>query len=125
MRDELILLLEDELLIAMDLEHTLREAGFSNIHISSSCKDANNWLEGNTPSIGILDLHLNDGDCASIARTLRDRFVPFVICSGSTKGQGDFDGILLKGEWLEKPTPPLALVTAIEAHVARSDSGSE
>jgi AmiR/NasT family two-component response regulator len=44
------LIVEDEALIAMDLEHTLRRLGYHDITAIPSCKMASDWLRTLTPA---------------------------------------------------------------------------
>ncbi|MBU1334249.1 MAG: response regulator [Alphaproteobacteria bacterium] len=56
----LALLLEDEPLIAMDMELLLQGAGLD-VTTVASCEEANNWLEVRRPDIVIVDIMLRDG----------------------------------------------------------------
>ena len=49
-----------------------------------SAAEALAWLERDAPSVAILDYSLKDGPCTALARTLRERGVPFIIYSGTT-----------------------------------------
>ena len=107
-----ILVLEDEFLIALDVEHILREAGFADLIIVTSCHDAMIWLLDNSPSIGILDLNLKDGQSDEVARTLSERGIPFVICSGVT--QSELPPAFSQGTFLGKPCCPDLLIAAVQ-----------
>ncbi len=50
-----VLLLEDEPLIAMDLEYGLREVGFD-VAIVATCSEAIDWLEVCRPDVVIVDI---------------------------------------------------------------------
>ncbi|WP_246733798.1 response regulator [Rhizobium laguerreae] len=68
-----ILLMEDEIIIAMDVEDTLHRAGFHQIETVSSCRAAEEWLTANDPDLVVMDVELKDGIAGAIARSLRDR----------------------------------------------------
>jgi DNA-binding response OmpR family regulator len=103
-----VLLLEDEAIIAFDLEESLRDAGFTFVTSISTCAGALAWLEEYTPSVAIVDPRLKDGRCDDVVRTLNERNVPFVIYSGDAPDEvgGDFH----RGAWLPKPSAPCELL---------------
>lgn len=119
-----ILLVEDELLIAMDIEETLSAAELGKVVHASTCAEAEAWLASNTPAAGILDIKLRDGECAAIANTLDERGVPFLVHSGSSKNKGDFDDVFLRGHWIAKPFLAEELVSTVR-QLLRIDSGNE
>ncbi|KQY41469.1 MULTISPECIES: response regulator [Rhizobium/Agrobacterium group] len=106
-----ILILEDEPLIAMDHEHYAERAGFTQITVISSRAAAEEWLQSQTPAVALLDIQLKDGPSSSVATLLRNKGVPFVICSGS--GKEDADPNFHDGIWLPKPCIPEELITAL------------
>lgn len=108
-----ILILEDEPLIAMDLEHMAEQTGFLTAVVLASCAQALVWLEHNTPSLAILDIRLRDGACSAIAASLFDRDVPFIVCSGSARH--DVDPIFHRGIWVSKPANIDVLRTAFQS----------
>jgi DNA-binding response OmpR family regulator len=106
-----VLILEDEPLIAMDHEHYAEQAGFTQITVMSTCAAAEDWLQSHTPSVALLDVQLRDGPCSGVAALLRNKGVPFVVCSGS--GEGDADPNFHDGIWLPKPCIPEDLIIAL------------
>lgn len=65
------LLLEDEPLVAIDLDMTLTAAGFT-VYTAMSCIEANSWLESNRPDIVVVDIELRDGTCAGVVTRLNE-----------------------------------------------------
>ena len=110
-----VLVVEDELLIALDIESTLSEAGF-NVAVSASCADAKSLLERITPDAVVLDVHLQDGDCATIAKTLVARRIPFIVHTGYDGP--DRDEVFRRGTMLGKPSKPDDLVAAVKSLMA-------
>ncbi len=105
----LILILEDEALIALNLQDELQDAGHEVAGPFTACSAALDWLRTATPDIAILDATLNDGSCHSVAAELSRRGVPFLIYSGHQDDQqllAEFRHIT----WIEKPVPPAVLV---------------
>ncbi len=77
-----ILIVEDESLIAMDLEEMLEELGFRGIVAKPTSKSAETWLATSTPSFAVLDVHLREGTSEKVAEELARRSVPFIVSSG-------------------------------------------
>jgi DNA-binding response OmpR family regulator len=106
-----ILIVEDEPLIALDHDETVRRAGFTQVTIVSSCAAAREWLESHTPSVALLDVQLRDGPCVDVATYLRKNGVPFAVCSASIKE--DANPVFQESIWLSKPCMPENLITAL------------
>ncbi len=119
-RSPVVLLLEDEALIAVDLQDELQDAGFEVAGPFTACTAALEWLETNTPDAAILDAALKDGSCREIAFELERREVPFLIYSGHSEDCGlmaELDHVA----WIEKPMPPVVLVQACQQLLTRGD----
>ncbi|WP_292634491.1 response regulator [Mesorhizobium sp.] len=116
-----VVVLEDEALIALDVEEALRDAGFNVLAVISSCADAHKWFEANSPDVAVLDIELRDGNCAAIASLLHERNIPFVVHTGSSSETVREAPIFLKGRWVSKPNGPSELTDAVAACInARS-----
>lgn len=77
-----ILVVEDQSLIAMDVEDTLRALGADEIRIASDVADARNSLANFTPHVVILDFNLGSTTSEGIADDLSDRGIPFIFMTG-------------------------------------------
>ncbi|WP_455274412.1 response regulator [Rhizobium herbae] len=86
-----IIVLEDEPLIALDLEDTLQAAGFQSVTLLASCEDALEHISQHTPSLAIVDLHLKDGTSTDLCRELASRNVPIIVSSVSAQGDARCD----------------------------------
>lgn len=106
-----VLILEDEPLIALDHDEIVERAGFTQVTIFSTCTAANEWLQFNNPTVALLDVRLRDGPCAAVAQLLRNKGIPFVVCSGSS--QEDADPAFRSGVWVSKPCIPDDLIAAL------------
>ncbi|MCY0093162.1 response regulator [Hoeflea ulvae] len=113
-----ILILEDQPLIALDLEQQLAAAGFDNLTLLTSGAQAEAWLGLHRPDAAIIDIALCDGDCTDVARTLLVRTIPFIVHSGSP-GDGA-DPVFGHGRWVGKPARPGYLVTELQIALAAS-----
>jgi DNA-binding response OmpR family regulator len=109
----LILILEDEALIALALQDDLQDVSYEVAGPFATCSAALVWLQTATPDMAILDATLKDGLCREIALELSHREVPFLIYSGHQEDRhllSEFDHIT----WIEKPVPAANLVQACQ-----------
>jgi two-component system, response regulator PdtaR len=114
------LVLEDEALVALNLQDELQDAGFEVNGPFTTCAAALKWLETGTPALAILDAALNDDTCNKVAEELSRRKVPFLIYSGHQESLHllpDFQHVT----WIEKPVPPAVLVQACQRLVDGCD----
>ncbi len=106
------MLVEDEALIALDLQDALQDAGYRIGGPFSTCSAALDWLRTFTPSVAILDAVVRDGPCREIAHELTRRAVPFLVYSGHREREG---ALAWGGApWIEKPVGSSALVEACD-----------
>lgn len=113
-----VVILEDEALIAVELEDQLRDAGFQVTGTFSSAACALDKLRHQLPDVVVMDIELRDGDCAKVAQLLHTHNVPFVVHSASVATSGLHHPIFLRGEWVEKPCSPVDLIRAIRSSLA-------
>jgi ActR/RegA family two-component response regulator len=106
----LILLVEDEPVIAVDVEKALREAG-ARVVTAGYLKSGLYTTVHPDLSAAVVDLHLGDGSGTMICRELQRLGVPFVIHTG-------YPHILTAGEWpgtavISKPAPTEQIVSTL------------
>ncbi len=76
-----ILVVEDELLIATNIEQVLSGAG-ADVHIANTAKAAHEALSAIHFDAAVLDVHLDDERSYDVADALRERETPFLFLSG-------------------------------------------
>ena len=105
------LVVEDEALIALDLEQALFEEGYEPITFAT-CASSRRWLAVMTPEVAILDLLVKDGSCEAIAAILVERSVPFIVHSGAPFAH--YSGtVFSRGSWIPKPTESRTVSNAL------------
>ena len=114
MRSPLVLLVEDEALIALALTDDLETAGYGVAGPFQRVSDTLEWLKGHTPDVAIIDVHLRDGSSAELARVLRNRDVPFIVFSGD-KRDGRSQDAFTGARWLSKPVSARQLLQTVES----------
>jgi DNA-binding response OmpR family regulator len=107
-----ILIVEDETILAMDLENQLKHQGCGVIDLASRETKALKLLEQNRPDAVVLDLNLDGKLPSELANTLIARHIPFVIVTGYGKRQFDFPA-LQEAPRLHKPIKTEELVHAL------------
>lgn len=107
-----VLVLEDEVIIALDLEMTLNELGFADVLMASSVDQAFTLLAASEVSVAILDFSLGDETSEPVISWLKERAVPFIVMTGYLDRAHLGDGA---DEWLllGKPANRAALSQAL------------
>jgi CheY-like chemotaxis protein len=77
-----ILVVEDQLLIAMDVQTMLTAEGAASVETASSVKEALHVLTALRPDVAILDVNLGNGSSLPVAHALRESGVAFVFATG-------------------------------------------
>ncbi|MER8904365.1 response regulator [Mesorhizobium sp. M0772] len=111
----LVLVVDDEALIALDMESALSEAGFA-VALAATCSQAKRFLADHTPAAAILDVRLSDGEAVDAAKTLAARAVPFVVYSGL--GVEETHEAFSPGVRVMKPAGPAEVIRALIAMTA-------
>lgn len=81
-----VLIVEDEMIVAMLIEDLVRSLGVQEVEICIDAKSAIEYLAGNHVDCAVLDLWVRDGSTMSVADALTDKGVPFFFSSGSDPG---------------------------------------
>ena len=76
-----ILLVEDEVRIAIDMEGTLTKLGHHLILATTTVEAMQ--AASHSIDVTVLDFHLKAGDTSVLAQHLHARGIPFVVCSGT------------------------------------------
>lgn len=85
-----ILVLEDEPLIALDLQLAFHEAG-AEAFTAATCRDAMDVLESQQVDGAVLDVNLGNGTtCEEVAAKLTERGLPFVLHTGDLDRTGEY-----------------------------------
>jgi light-regulated signal transduction histidine kinase (bacteriophytochrome)/CheY-like chemotaxis protein len=77
-----VLLVEDQVLIALDAENSLKLLGASQVVIAPSAEHAMKAINHAKPDLAVLDVNLGDHTSTPIAEALRNLGVPFMFATG-------------------------------------------
>ncbi|ABW30833.1 HWE histidine kinase domain-containing protein [Acaryochloris marina] len=77
-----VLLVEDNMLLALEMENLLESLGFSDIDTAPRVKQAIKLLDQKQYIMGILDINLKDENSFGVAEELIKRRIPFLFTTG-------------------------------------------
>ena len=86
-----VLLIEDNMIIALDTEEMLRELGVKDVLVSGSVTQALRAIEKESPQFAVLDFNLGEESSEPVARELTRRGVPFVLATGYSAKEIKFE----------------------------------
>jgi DNA-binding response OmpR family regulator len=110
------MVLEDELLIALDLEDVLERAGAASVACFSKATETLAALDAGTFDFALLDINLGGGahNSFSVADALAERKIPFLFLTGMRHDAPQMS-VYQSVPTLEKPYQQTALMDAIRS----------
>ena len=109
-----ILVVEDEVLIALDLVKSIEDAGARAVVVNTA-KVGLNFVELSTISAAVIDYRLGDDDFTNLCERLTAASIPFVIYSGYPDPRDAWPN----APFLQKPTPGKEMVATIAGVLRR------
>jgi light-regulated signal transduction histidine kinase (bacteriophytochrome) len=86
-----VLVVEDSIIIALDIEENLERLGVGEVRIESSVSGALAAIADDPPDFAIIDFNLGGESSEPIADALRAAGVRFVLATGYAEGAGSFE----------------------------------
>lgn len=118
-----ILIVEDEVLLALELEHELQKAGHVVIGEAMSSRQAIEIANSRRPDLAFVDIHLQDGPTGvDVGRHLASEGIPFVFMTGNLKRVPE--GFVGAIGVIEKPYSVNGLRNALAYLARRISSGA-
>ena len=112
-RPRVVLVVEDEFLIAMELVASLEEGGFQVLGPAATVSAALKLLDQQQPDAAVLDVNLRDGRVNPVAEVLRTAGVPFVVTSAVDRASLADNAALKGAPNLGKPTSTAELIDVL------------
>jgi len=110
-----ILVLEDQMLIAMDAVEVLLEGGAAFSEATATSAEGLRYLEITPPDAAVLDVDLGNGDTSlPVAEAMQARRIPFIFATG----YGETNAVPERFRAvpvIRKPYTPEALIAAVAA----------
>lgn len=97
-----VIVVEDEYLVALDVETVLLAAGIGSVVIATTLAQATAAIAEGRPDCILLDVSLSDGTSYDLARHLRANSIPFGFVSGYSNTR-DFPPDMVDVPLLGKP----------------------
>ncbi|GAN69053.1 response regulator [Acetobacter orleanensis] len=113
LRDMSILIVEDQFLIAMDVEQALAEHGLTQVRTVSSVREAMQAIRSKRPDLALLDFNLGEETSADIAQALHEANIPFLFATGHARRSmipTEFQDVPV----VRKPYAPATLIREME-----------
>jgi DNA-binding response OmpR family regulator len=111
-----VLVVEDEPLLAMDVERLLAEVGFRVMGPATSVARAVHFLEAEKPDLAVIDLNLAGEMVFPLLDILAERAIPFVVVSGHSLEM--VPPLHQHRPFLQKPYEPAELLKQIHEILA-------
>lgn len=113
-----VLIVEDDAIIALDLEDTVREFGVKSVRTAGSVARALELIADSAPDFALLDIGLASGNSFEVAERLRALKIPFVFISGYS-GDIPLPSALNGTSMLPKPCTKDVLEAALRQRTRR------
>lgn len=108
-----ILIVEDEPMIALDLQDLLEDAGFDVVGVAGKLDTALALIDSAAFDAAILDANLGGVSSGPAGEALTARRVPFIVLSGYSLKQQE--SVFPKAPFIQKPCRPEQLINALKA----------
>jgi CheY-like chemotaxis protein len=112
LRGRRVLVVEDEMLVAMEFENLLQRQGCAVLGPAPTVDRALGLLEHDQPDAALLELKLHGQPATAVAVALKTRGVPFVLVTGYGEAQSS-EPELQGAPRVDKPVNHHALVRAL------------
>jgi DNA-binding response OmpR family regulator len=115
----LLLIVEDEPLVALDIADVFKTTG-AKVIIARTLQDAMHQAETGNLTAAVIDHALHDGSTTSeVCAKLKERDIPFIVYSGFSK----LEGACADGELVHKPASPTLLLATLQGVLAEHRRG--
>lgn len=109
-----VLVVEDEVLIALDVQMMLEDHGYQVLGPAGSVESALRLLEGSRPDVAVLDGNLRGRPIIPVALRLRSLRIPFVLSSAYASFPFEGSEVLAGAENVQKPVSEKRLIAAVQ-----------
>lgn len=113
-----VLIVEDEMMIALDIQMMLEDNGYQVVGPAGSVESALRLLEDIRPDVAVLDGNLRGRPVVPVAQRLRSLEIPFVLSSAYDLFTFDGSEALAGAENVQKPISEGRLIAALQRALA-------
>ncbi|MFT3729234.1 MAG: response regulator [Terricaulis sp.] len=108
-----VLIVEDEFLIALNLQQMLEDVGIEDVDCAQDLETAAQLIRVSPPDFAILDINIGHALVFPVAAELHKRAVPFVFSSG--RNWSDLPEQFSRHQLVPKPLEPEALTSILSS----------
>lgn len=108
-----IMIVEDEMLIALHIEDTLGQLGHRVVTATTKA-EAERLLDTREVELAIVDYKVTDGNTETLMERLQKAGIPFIVCSGISE-EGESRSVSSAAQFLSKPFSSDSLIDAVSA----------
>ena len=108
LRGRCILIVEDQMLVALDIAHSFSAAGATVLR-AATLQEGWPFAEHPQLSAAILDFGLSDGDSGALCARLTERGIPFIVYTG----YDEVPEVCRAGVLVRKPALPETLLKTV------------
>jgi DNA-binding NtrC family response regulator len=116
-----VLVVEDNALIALDLEEILKNSGCFVVGPSMTVREAKSIVDREGIDVAIIDFILEDGLAGPLARYLDEKHIPYALCTG--RHADELSAHFPRTPILGKPYNPDDVATVVNSLIASLLSG--
>jgi CheY-like chemotaxis protein len=113
LRHAKVLLVEDDFIVAYDMQTMLEEQGANVIGPASSLSEARELLARNGANVAVLDVNLNGELVFPLAEELQSRGVPYVFATAYADDERLYPPSAQQAPRLAKPVLPAVLIAQV------------
>lgn len=121
MAQPIILVAEDEAIVAHDLCDTVEEAGFIVEGPFDDPSSAMLAFQKQKPDVAILDINLTGGTAYSLAEKMMAEDVPVIFHSGAVTS-AEVQALYPGASTLSKPCPPNVIIDTVQQALGSADA---
>ncbi|GAB5375512.1 MAG: HWE histidine kinase domain-containing protein [Acuticoccus sp.] len=119
----MVLVVEDNMIMALDAEQILLEGGVAGVHTAMSVSDALRILTLEPIDVALLDVNLGRETTLSMVAPLNDKAIPYVFVTGYGEAIGLPQEAVPGTETIKKPYVAKDVLAALSRALARTGTG--
>lgn len=113
LRHAKVLLVEDDFIVAYDMQTMLEEQGADVLGPASSLSEARELLARSSPNVAVLDVNLNGELVFPLAEDLQSRGIPYLFATAYADDERLYPPLSKQAPRLAKPVLPAVLIAQV------------
>lgn len=114
LRHASVLLVEDDYIVAFDMQMLIEEQGATVLGPAASIEEALRLLDASAPAVAVLDVNLNGDLVFPLTEALQSRGIPYLFATAYADDERLFPAHAKSAPRLAKPVLPNVLIAQLE-----------